>query len=454
MLLTSSEEYHYQECLRARSHQGNRPLRTDPVIFEMTYSGNEINNKEDTMKRNGFELVTMVFVALIFVLASGCSPKLIYKKPNVLTPPVGYSFVLSNDGKLFVISGIGITSIDPITGNIIWGPVTPPQCSNYGGGDLMSIGENGLVYAVGDWGSCGDGRLAAFLPDDGSILWNIGTSDSCYSPHPRNIALNDSLGSVYFGSSCLFSVDLDNGSKNWLGSGGYYIGGSGMAIDSDNNIYYAMYNGNPNVSKIRSFTSDGTFRWEKSLSGRTLAVKGIIDGNKLVIDYYTYTGNPPNDVVMAVLDSDGNELWEASNLCYDGFVTDKNGNIYSTGSTGSDIVCLSATGKEIWRKAISGLSLPINVQFVDDAGHLYAISGKTLYAIFRCNGSIAWKFEADNDIVTTPCLISGGRTLFADSQGTLYLLGTSVNYDKSAWPITRYGDRRHTRKVWTDSTLP
>jgi len=36
---------------------------------------------------------------------------------------------------------------------------------------------------------------------------------------------------------------MDTGTTNWSSSGGYYIGGAGLAIDSSSNIYYGTHNG-------------------------------------------------------------------------------------------------------------------------------------------------------------------------------------------------------------------
>jgi hypothetical protein len=107
----------------------------------------ELMNEEGTMKRNESQFVPLFFVASIFVLASGCSSKLIYKKTGYFTPPLYFNVTLN--------------------------------------------AENGLIYSIGDWNDRCEVKLTAFFPDDGSVVWNIGNSDSCYSHHPRSITIKN-----------------------------------------------------------------------------------------------------------------------------------------------------------------------------------------------------------------------------------------------------------------------
>ncbi|MBF0148341.1 MAG: hypothetical protein HQL84_18675 [Magnetococcales bacterium] len=157
---------------------------------------------------------------------------------------------LGNDGKLYAKASAtcggtnsGPTAFDPATGTVVWGPVTA-GCSSFG--STYSVGSNGMIYGMGDWNECGNGRLVAFNGNDGSIVWDHGDcpGGGNSSPHPRQVpALDEAFNSVYFGSSQFCSVDMTTKVNNWSKSGGYYIGGMGIGIDTVGNIYYGSYNG-------------------------------------------------------------------------------------------------------------------------------------------------------------------------------------------------------------------
>jgi hypothetical protein len=71
------------------------------------------------------------------------------QRASHLGPPA-----VGDEGLLYTaagVSGYGITAFDPTNGRMVWGPVVPRGCSTFFGGSGVSIGTNGLVYAVGDW---------------------------------------------------------------------------------------------------------------------------------------------------------------------------------------------------------------------------------------------------------------------------------------------------------------
>ena len=344
--------------------------------------------------------------------------------------------------------GTGISAIDPLNGSILWGPIIPSECSTtYSDvaafGSTVSIDANDIVYATGDWNECHDGRLAAFEPTTGEILWDIGTVDYGYSPHPRQApAINDLLKSVYFGSSYLFSVNMDTGTNIWVKPGGYYIGGAGIAIDTNNNIYYGTYD--KNLGKITCFSGDGVSKWSIGFPTVGVRLVAILENDTIMV-------RPSSGILMALDNSDGHTLWEISGLANP--VCDKSGFIFVQSTESPDIVSLTSEGQERWRCHLNGKGTP-QLDFIDNSGLLYARLENKLYAIHRESGLIDWVFVADADLTVSSVLIPGGRILLSDANRMLYCLDTKLDYEASSWPVARYGNRRHTQKAWDLLPLP
>jgi hypothetical protein len=182
---------------------------------------------------------------------AGETPAIIYSKQiNIVARPEGSDSgkaALGDDGIVYFMgkkfgypdNKNGLIAVNPLSGTIIYGPILNPIGQHEG----ASISSDGTIYTVGDWNSCGDGIVTAHRSSDGTLLWSRRSSSGVYSPHPRNVpAINESLNSVYFGSSGLFSLNMQTGTINWVKSGGEYIGGCGMAIDYYENVYYATQN--------------------------------------------------------------------------------------------------------------------------------------------------------------------------------------------------------------------
>lgn len=377
---------------------------------------------------------------------STSAPFLIWKKHSDLC--IRTTPVLGDNGLLYANASSdcdwdnsGIAAFDPTDGSVVWGPVIPPGCtgriySNFSafGVSGMAMGANGLIYAVKEWNECGNGNLVAINGNDGSIAWEC---NQC-GPHPRQTpALDESLNNVYFGSSSLCSVDMDSGVNNWSESGGGYIGAGGMAIDSSNNVYYGTHSGSGNT-KIRSYSSDGTFRWEKQVS----SIVAILPGDILLIQ------SGDSNALLAC-DNGGNTLWQLDN--YAGAVVDESGNIYSKDLTSAEIVSINLEGEERWRTGLPGATAT-SIYFVDNPGHVYCRGDNVLYAINTNDGSLAWSFIADVDI-RIAVLVLEGRIFLTDNNNTFYLLDASIDYAPSCWP-TAYGNRRHTQKAGDILPLP
>jgi len=389
------------------------------------------------------------------------APALIWKTDSPLK--MIYTPALGDDGFLYATAyptgtgndQSGIISLNPSDGSIIWGPIIPTGCSYFSG--KVSVGANGIVYAEGDWNSCGNGILVAFDSTDGAILWENNGCGS--SPHPRQIpALDEELGCLYFGSNNLCSVDMETGINNWSVSGHYYIGEPGTAIDSTGNIYFATATGyadqNPN-SRIRSYESNQTFRWEKNYSGVYAFLAGVINNDIILVGYVDdYNNGTYDDLRLIAYDNDGNDLWSV--LDFTGHCCcDDAGNIYVGNYCGNTICSFTLNGEPRWCSTLEG-AIWVSADFVDNDGHLYARGTNKLCVIDTTTGEVDWYFDADAEF-DNACgltLDPDGHLFFSDSDATLYLLDTNLEYSVSAWPITRYGNRRHTEKSGSILALP
>jgi len=377
------------------------------------------------------------------------APTLIYKKTSNLR--LEYTPTLGDNGLLFSMvrwnndASYGLAAFDPSNGSVVWGPVIPPGCTNFGTA-VVTVGANGLVYAVSDWNECGLGKVIAFDANNGSIVRDYGGIPA--SPHPRSIALDDQLDRLYSGSQCLYSFDMGSTNNYWSQCRGYYIGDS-MAIDSSGNIYHGTYNATSGRDfNIMSYGSDGSFRWLHDFQDvfpYGYGIKAILAGDIIIIG-----GGSPD--TLHAWDKNGNELWQVVNLTNP--VTDETGIIYASSITGNDVVSLAPNGNELWRRTLTDATWA-KVDFIDNAGHIYVRGNSKLYVINSTDGSIAWSFSADADLNIGAVLTPGGHIFLSDNNATFYLLDTSgIDYAPSAWPIVQYGNYRHTQKTGDILALP
>jgi alpha-tubulin suppressor-like RCC1 family protein len=243
---------------------------------------------------------------------------------------------------------------------------------------------------------------------------------------------------------------MDSGANNWVVQGGDYIGGLGIAIDSNSNIIYGSYANYLNSSQVRSYNSSGGLNWQKNFALAYLpAVMGINNGNDILVmrnqDYY-----------LEGWDRNGNALWQFEDLGYP--VTDASGNIYAAGvraGAGATIASFTSNGTERWRIPFEGptaLGYP-TISFIDNQRHVYAIGKNKLYAIDINNGNIVWSFQADANLLWA-ILAPGGKIFMQDGQSTFYWLDTAIDYAQSSWPVAMYGNRRHKMKAWDNLPLP
>ncbi|MCP4687086.1 MAG: PQQ-binding-like beta-propeller repeat protein, partial [Desulfobacterales bacterium] len=384
--------------------------------------------------------------------AASEAPGLIWKKRGALhlkTRPA-----LGDDGFLYAAAGpgaepdgSGLAKFDPSDGSVVWGPVIPSRCVNGGKyiAGRVSAGANRTIYTMGDWNECGDGWLTAVDPENGAFLWERGT-DGGYSPHPRQTpAVDDDLGAVYFGTNALFSVNMASGETRWLKTGGLKFGNRGIAIDSEHNIYYVSCL-RTNHHILRSFTSDGALRWQKSALDESYYVRAILPGDVLLLTNVKSSGG-----WLRALDKNGNDLWQFPNVTDP--VIDGDGAVYACGGVEPEVISLDADGAEVWRRTLPSEGR-VYLDFVDDAGRLYVRAGYRLFALNGSDGGVLWSFSAEDDLKIGAVLTPGGRIFLADENGSFYLLDTTLAYADSAWPIANFGNRRHTEKTGDRLPLP
>jgi len=399
-------------------------------------------------------LSVVLGAALCFVVgeARAAAPQVLWQASN---SACAFAFpLLGDDGILYLTMGScsdykirGMTAVDPSDGTILWGPMTThPRCTAENPTASMSL--DGTLYQVADWNECGDGYLTARDSSNGQILWYRGTSGVGYSPHPRQMApsIDEDAGAVYFGSSHLFSVDMLTGQVLWNRSGGHYIGGQGMAIDSGGGVAYGTVS-SPG-GRIRSYTSTGVFRWSRNFSLQNwdrARIEAVIDGDVMLIYHQDA------DSLLAVPAGTGSNLWTAPHLRLP--VVDEAGHIYAASTVTSEIVALNADGSERWRANIGSDEAP-QLDFVDRSGRVYARAGHALYAIETVDGSVAWTWVGAAPLSVGLNLVPGGRLFVVDGAGTFTVLDTALDYSHSAWPMARFGNRRHTGRVHDVHGLP
>ena len=182
-------------------------------------------------------------------------PAVLLKKLNAVSLTTRPA--LGDDGCFYANGGGGVLAFDSTTLNVIWGPISP--CGNFGGPGV-SVGANGLVYAVGDNNECGNGPLDAFRPN-GSIVWGYANG----SPFPRQTpALDDQSSTVFFGSSTIEALDYNTHSSKWTSADGLYIGARGIGIDANGNLYVGTHSGEGGNTRILSFSPTGAVRWQRT----------------------------------------------------------------------------------------------------------------------------------------------------------------------------------------------
>ena len=337
----------------------------------------------------------------------------------------------------------GVASLDN-AGAIRWGPTYPADCNRNSGGHEgagwsgVSVAEDGTVLATGDWNECRNGRLLAYEPVLGSILWQTGGCTS--SPHPRQVPLiDDGNDSAIYGTRYLCSIDIATGSLNWVsGNTGQYIGGYGIVADNDGNISYGTIGSF--LSEITSMTSAAAVRWRDSYSYTNAdhqAVVAVTGNDDLLVQRLS-----PTSVLQLRNGSMGAVVWQAANLQYP--VIGANGDLFAGTEVGNEVVALDLSGNELWRVTV-GTASSTFVDFATAENNLYVRGGNNVSLLEGATGTILWTFTADANVSIPVALNDEGHPFFIDDIGQAYVLDTCSEYQTmSPWPVARHGNERHT----------
>ena len=373
---------------------------------------------------------------------------------------------LGDDGRFYATAGEdcqqaydrGVIKLEPGDFTKLWGPVIPPQCrnkhrtNNMVGKSGVSVGNNGLVYAVGDWNECRNGLLFAFDSTDGSVAW--GPTSCSSAPHPRQVpALDEASSRLLMGTDRFCSFDMGTGTTDWsVETTSSYIGNNGLAIDSNGNVAYSTYLGGSESYPVwfgGLDASSGALLWSGGFptggqqAPRVDAATG--DGLVLLTDRHA-------DLLRALdVDAEGDEVFALPGLSRP--VVDAAGNLYAGDEETGHVVSTTASGTQRWRKPLPGAGGAL-VDFLDDEGHLYVRQGASLFALDAATGAVVWRFDAGANLHVASRLTAEGKLFVQDEENTAYLLDTALAYAPSPWPIARFGNRRHTRKVNDVQPMP
>jgi YD repeat-containing protein len=356
------------------------------------------------------------------------APGLLLKRSGL--PITTQPFAVGDNGYLLGTTPLGVFAIDSTSLTQKWGTVKPIGCSGFPSVPV-SVSSGGIVFGVGDWNQCGNGRLVTFTLSDGFVLLEYGGQ----GPHPRHVAaLDENSNTLYHGVAPFLAYNYVSHSESWSAFIGYDIGGKGIAIDAAHNIFVGSYNGGGNLV---SLTPGGALRWSMPfLNNDGPIILGVVGTNTLLVD---------NNGIFEARDAGtGAVSWQVAGL--DNPVADISGNLYCNTISSSEIVSYDLAGNERWRTALQDAA-KVCVDFIDVNEIVYAHATNRLFAFSAPSGQLLWTFFADAAIGTPPVLGYGGRIVLSDTLGNYYLLNSATTYAPSSWPVARYANRRHTAKA-------
>ncbi|NBW19533.1 MAG: hypothetical protein EBR82_67325 [Caulobacteraceae bacterium] len=234
--------------------------------------------------------------------------------------------------------------------------------------------------------------------------------------------------------------------------------GSGVAVDSSNNIYFTGYidelppaGANLKASIVAKYNSSGTLQWQRILRD-TVTTAGVY-GNGIAVDsssnvYVTgYYYNGANyDILLYKLNSSGTIQYQKSiSTSYfdmsDSITVDSSGNIYIVGSfndiTGPFkilITKIDSTGSSItWQRSLDDSGNNDN-DFgrdiaVDSSGNVYVVgdsflTSSCIIAKYNSSGTIQWQRLLGG---TGFGGSTNGYGIALDSSGNVYVTGANSN---------------------------
>jgi len=297
----------------------------------------------------------------------------------------------------------------------------------YGG---VLVDSNGVIYAGTVWAG-GEGNIVAVNPD-GSFKWSYGTRGSVGS----GLALSNDESVVYAGDSggYIYAIYTATGNLKWEYTDVEITAVmSGIAVDSNDNIYFGTDNG----PTLKSLDYGGNLRWSTADNGKEnysqVKVKNTsilycvtFDGLSQVqlsngaIDWTYPAGGEGTGISIAsdgtiyygggwqyeyAINPDGTLKWRYAlgNGAFRANAIGSNGHIWCTDDNGvnSKVVCLNFDGSLDWDYGIpnwigepsdtTGLALDSN-----DIVYIGCRDYK-LYVI-NPDGSLRWTYTAGNQI--------------------------------------------------------
>lgn len=291
-----------------------------------------------------------------------------------------------------------------------------------------AIGADGTIYV-----GCGDGKLYALNPDNGSIRWAFATQTFVTSSPA--IAAD---GTIYFGAgdSRLHALNPD-GTQRWSFLAGNWIDSS-PAVGADGTIYFGSFD-----NRVYAVTRDGVQKWSFQTGGRVFSSPAIgADGT-------VYVGS--GDQRLYALAPDGMKKWDYF----------ANGDIQASPTLGADgtiyfaadvnLYALKPDGTERWKSRINTSASSAAVR--GDGAIILGGDDGIVRALNPTDGSEKWRFDtrsgSGNLIESSPVIATDGSIYIGSFDGFLYKLngsGTPLS-TLSAWPAFHRDPQRQGRAL-------
>jgi|Deesub1362B_J571_1020462.scaffolds.fasta_scaffold00065_9 outer membrane protein assembly factor BamB len=340
--------------------------------------------------------------------------ELVYKVK--LTPVHGSPIV--SDGVVYVLSdlgydptwkplynaGEGLHAINATTGDILW------NVSGIYGMSTPSVSGAYVFVHVYDNAS-GSGKLYSFYAVNGSEVWNrtIEPQIAYWYVASSPLVYNNSIYVLSYDGT-LYRFDFD-GNELWNLSIGNTLSSSYMSSPSAwNGTIYFIANVS-NTYKLVAVDENGNEIWNRS-------VEGVIKASPALSNGIVYI--PTTSKLYAFNASTGEELW---NITFSGTYSTPSvyGERLYVGSTSGIHWFNSSTGEEIWNYSVGfvGSSPATSNGVVYFATN---VQNGTIYALNATDGSLLWKYETNNFIMSSPFIYNGKLYIGADD-GNLYIVG-------------------------------
>lgn len=194
--------------------------------------------------------------------------------------------------------------------------------------------------------------------------------------------------------------------------------------DGSGNIYIA----NPNIVKSYddqgNVLSSGGVLYKYNVKGNLIWSFGNVDGNinttPCIGKNYIYFGC--DDGYLYALNFDSRIQWKyfvgvstiSSSPTFDSY----NNNVYIGSSTG--LVAVDNKGKLVWSYKINGNVITCPAINSDYSTVYFTSTNGYLYAVNTSDGSLKWKYQANDGIQSSPAIAPNGTIYFGCNDGFLY----------------------------------